>query len=121
MKGYVAGVRKEELSALTGFQNYQRVAKDIEANLVGIVTSDGVKITGFKTHFIDRVIGNYWEKREAVPIEDALDSLLFPSETRDTFQDGRKSRTYRGNDAYTTINPVDGILVQTNPARKKKK
>ena len=74
-KGYVDGIRQKELSALTGITTYQATAQSIDNQLIGMTTSDGVNITGYKTHFLNRVIGDYQIPREGVDVQKVLDVL----------------------------------------------
>lgn len=118
LKGYVSGVREQDLSTLTGFEHYKNIAKEIEDKLVGMVTSDGVNITGYKTHFIDGVIGTYQDKdgnvREGVNVDEAFDAVRHSKYKKDRNKNGLKSRTYFGENVAVTINPDNGQLIQAN-------
>jgi SPP1 gp7 family putative phage head morphogenesis protein len=119
LKGYVSGVREGELSTLTGFAHYQSVAEEVTETLIGTVTSDGAEIKGFKTHFIDRLIGNYEQKRMGVSVPDAR-AVLVSEESiirQHVNSKGEVSRHYRNNVCGVTINPVTGLLIQTNPRK----
>lgn len=80
LAGYKRAVRSGDIHALTGAETYFSVAKDIQDRLVGVTAVNGVKVQGFSTHFIDRVIGQTAEahpgKRKGVPVEEVLDTLL---------------------------------------------
>ncbi|MGI6724816.1 MAG: minor capsid protein [Christensenellales bacterium] len=120
LKGYVGGVRKGDLSTLTGFAHYQSVAETVTKSLVGVATSDGVEIKGFKTHFIDRVIGTYKDKegkvRKGVDIALAKETLVTSTNFNErTNPDGTISRYYKGDKCGVTINPATGWLIQLNP------
>lgn len=118
LKGYVSGVRNGDLSTLTGFKTYQKVAQEVQEKLIGLITTDGVIVQGYKTHFIDRVIGNFWAKREGVSVDDARTTLLTATDIRDTVHaSGEISRNYRTTHSAITINPKTGILIQTNPKK----
>jgi hypothetical protein len=121
LKGYVGGVREGELSTLTGFAHYQSVAEEVTKLLVGAVTSDGVEIKGYKTHFIDRLIGNYEIKRAGVSVEEAKIVLQDSKDIVETIQKGKPSRSYLYRGVQVTLNPDTGQLIQANPARKARK
>lgn len=120
LKGYVDGVRKVELSTVTGFEYYQEVAAKVKQELVGLTTSDGIEIKGFKTHFVNRVIGIYRDKegneRKGVDIALAKETLLASTDFKDRINpDGTPSRHYKGDKCGVTINPDIGWLIQVNP------
>lgn len=121
LAGYKRAVRSGDIQALTGAETYFSVAKDIQDRLVGVTAANGVKVQGFSTHFIDRVIGQTAEphpgKRRGVPVDDALDTLLHgkPGSIRIN-DDGSKSQKLSGAKCSVTINPDTGRLIQTNPA-----
>lgn len=121
LKGYAAGVRKGDLSTLTSFDTYQAVAGEVKSRLVGMTTVDGLTIQSYKTHFIDRLIGNYQQKREGVEIEDAKQVLQHSVDIVNTTKDGVPSRSYLHAGLQVTINPETMTLIQTNHARKAKR
>lgn len=83
-----------------------------------MITSDGIEVKGYKTHFIDRVIGTYQDKdgyaREGVSVDEVIYVLQNSKTQKDKIKNGLKSRTYFGVDSTVTINPDTGILIQTN-------
>lgn len=106
------------MSALTGIDHYRSVIAEVKTELVGLTTADGVKVSGFKYHFIDRTIGSYHQKREGVPIVESKHTLLTPTKIRERIHpSGEISRQYRGDSCYVTINPEKGILIQANPRK----
>ncbi len=121
LKGYAAGVRKGDLSTLTSFDTYQAVAGEVKSRLVGMTTVDGLTIQSYKTHFIDRLIGNYEIKREGVGVEDAKQVLLQASRITNRMATGNPSRSYWLLGIQVTVNPDTQTLIQTNPSRKAKK
>lgn len=121
LAGYKRAVRSGDIHALTGAETYFSVAKDIQDRLVGVTAANGVKVQGFSTHFIDRVIGQTSEphprKRQGVPVDDALEALLHGEVGTIRVDDERgKSQKIRGAKCSVTINPDTGRLIQTNPA-----
>lgn len=106
--------------------------------MVGLKISDGIIIKGYKTHFIDRIIGEYKfsnesinknsfsvkagilseKPRQGVHIKDAKETLLkgavgkTMTNTRD-----QKSVVYIGDKCNVTINTDTGMLIKTNPSK----
>ena len=121
LKDYKKSVTSGDLSALTGFENYKAVKQEVTTTLVGITTSDGIVVAGYKPHYIDRTIGSYTQKREGVTPDVALQAIQNPDDIKITIsKDGKRSRTYRNADAWVSINPDTKMLIQVNPARKRK-
>lgn len=114
-KGYDTAIEKGDLSALTGFEHYVKVAQEIERELVGVTTIDGVVIAGYKTHFIDRIIGSYEKQREPVSISNAKDALLNGQVKQNRPQSGKPSNVYRTNHCSVSVNPTNGNLIQATP------
>lgn len=117
--GYDAAVKRGDLSALTGFEHYVKVAQQVERDLVGKVTKDGVTVAGYKTHFLDRIIGSYEQKREPVSIESVLDALTNPDGMKTTIRGRKVGRVYTGGKCKVTMNP-SGELIQTTPKERGK-
>ncbi len=100
---------------------YKFVSRKIDIKLVGKVF-DGVEIKGKKTHFIDRIIGQYKEsnyqqhgKRQGVKISDAFDTLSNPKDKKQRVNsDDTVSLTFIGKKCKVTVNPDTGMLIQTN-------
>ena len=123
MKGYKAAQKKGDISVFITFDIYEDVAKKVEKELVGIETKDGIIIKGYKTHFIDRVIGQYESSnepikgmRKGVPIEDIKEALLSGviSEHIDE-RTGKKSIRYTTKKCGVSVNLFTGLLIQTMP------
>lgn len=116
-QGYDRAVQAGDLSALTGFQQYVKTAGEIDRELVGITTADGVRVSGYTTHFIDRIIGSYEKRREPVQIADVKSALTNPAEI---IASGAGRRTYRDRESACKVgmNPEIGRLIQTTPLRK---
>lgn len=123
-KGYVRGVNKEEIHPLIGFEYYQKVAEEVEAKLVGIITADGEKIESYASHFINRVIGQYAETEKGRPharIGTSVDKvkaiLTEPdmiSEPKVVNDDLRKVYFKKGF-GYTTVSIQTHRLIQVAP------
>lgn len=122
LKGYKEAQEKQDIYTLVSFEVYKEVSREIDRVLVG-KTFDGIEIKGKKTHFIDRIIGQYQEsdypqhgKRQGVKVEDALYALSNPLEKQKRQNpDGTISLTFVSQKCKVTINPDTGMLIQTNP------
>lgn len=117
-RGYNYAVSQGDLSALTGFDHYMKVAEEVERRLVGSTTSDGLEIKGYVTHFIDRIIGSYEKRREGVSIDDILDALANPKDTKDTQRPSGPGRQYITMACKVVINPNTNMLIQVSPKNK---
>ena len=125
LKGYKEAQQKQDIHALVSFKTYKAVSREIDKTLVG-KTFDGITIKGKKTHFIDRVIGEYQDsdykqsgKRQGVKIGDVVDCLQGQQKTTRTNADASLSWTYKSKKCQVTINPQTGILIQTNLVKNK--
>lgn len=121
LEGYKRAVEKHDISPLVGLAQYKVTAAAIDDYIIGEITSTGVQIEGYVSHFIDRVIGQTADShsgmRRGVPVEDALDAILNPiSQPKiKTMADGDIRQTFTGQKAIVTISASDKILIQTNP------
>lgn len=123
-KGYKKAINKGDISSFITFEIYQDIAKQIEKELVGVTTKDGIMITGYKTHFVDRIIGQYESsnapikgKRKGVSIGDVLKTLENPNKVSEKNTTSGKSRNYYSNSCIITVNPNTGNLIQTTPKK----
>ena len=66
IKGYQKARKNGDISMLVDLKTYQKISDDIDKKIVGTATKDGIIITGYKTHFIDRVIGQYESSNESI-------------------------------------------------------
>lgn len=118
--GYEKAVDKGDIHAFVNFETYKAVANEVHSKMVGQNTSDGITITGYKTHYIDRIIGeieagtSYQGKRSGVHVEDTLQALQNPVEIKAN----TNSRQYINEKVVVTINHLTGNLIQTNPKKK---
>ena len=127
LKGYKEAQQKQDIHALVSFKTYKAVSREIDKALVG-KTFDGITIKGKKTHFIDRVIGEYQEsdyeqkgKRKGVKLKDIVACLQGKNKHSRVNEDGSISLTYEGENCQVTVNPDTGVLIQTNPTTRRKK
>lgn len=123
LKGYAKAVGKEDIHILTGFKFYEKTANDVQKSLVGVTTSDGVVISSFTTHFIDRVIGQtsttHPGMRLGTPVQDIKDALENPIRIGDKkiMSDGDERQKYFGNRASVVISTTDKKLIQATPQK----
>lgn len=121
LRGYVKAIDKGDISPLVGFDVYEETSASITKKIVGSVTSTGVQIESFATHFVDRIIGqtstSHAGMRCGVTVEDALNALQDPVKLGKlrTLDDGDMRQTFYGNKATVTISVRDKRLIQTNP------
>ena len=118
----LSSIRSGELSALADFELYKNTSMQIDEKLVGIITSNGIKITGKSHHFIARVIGSVQQRRSGVAIEDIFDALTNKTATIPpikTSSNNNRSQKFRLNKVEVSVNPDTGILIQTNPCKLK--
>ncbi len=91
----------------------------IRKELVGITTANGAKIKGFKTHLVDRIIGQVAEDkkgmRKGVPLEDVKDALLHGTVGKISTRNGKTSVKIIGSRCEVVFNMTTGNLIQTNP------
>lgn len=118
LTNYKNSVENGMLSPLSGFKNYKKLHGRIEKELVGMKTSNGIKISGQSKHFIERVIGTKEDPknerpRSGVEIEDIQYALLHGEiRTRKRDPDSVKFVTDK---CIVSVNPNTGILIQCNP------
>lgn len=117
--GYDRAVDKGDISALTGFTHYRKVAQQIERELIGLTTQDGIVIDGYVTHFVDRIIGGYERKREPVSISDIKDALLNAKHVDYRRpSSGQPSNVYQSEKCWVSLNPNNHKLIQVTPKVK---
>lgn len=123
LQGYKKAVEKGDIHALTGFDAYEKIAADIEKSIVGVTTSEGVKISSYTTHFIDRVIGQtgsaHKNMRQGTPVIEAKDALINPIKVKDviTMKNGDVRQMYCGKRASVVISVTDKKVIQVTPRR----
>lgn len=119
--GYKKALEKEDIHPFVDFHSYVKIAEEVKNKVVGLETKDGIKIVDYKTHFIDRLIGQIEAgstakgKRSGVSIEDAIDALLNPVEIKER----KNSRQYVGKHSRVSVNHFTGNLIQTAPKSKR--
>ena len=126
LQGYAKAVEKGDIHVLTGFKVYEKVALDVEKNIIGITTSEGTKIDSYTTHFIDRVIGQTSEKhigmREGTPVVAVKDALENPIKVDPPkiMPTGDIRQRYYGRSASVVISILDNRLIQATPRKEER-
>ena len=123
LKKYSSSVESGRLSPLTGFSLYEEYHKRVQSELVGTMVG-GITITGQTDHFLERVFGCMKDPKTGKPrngtdLEDIFDCLRNPVDIQPirTDPDGKRSFLVVGHRAKVSINPDNGLLIQTNPWR----
>ncbi len=116
-KAYNKSVKLGNVTPLAGAKLYQRISKEIDKKLVGIVTANGIEIKGKSYHFIDRVIGSVYQKRSGVPIDIVLEALTSPDKMAGVKEskNGRSQKFVLKGKCSVSVNPDTGNLIQVNP------
>ena len=120
---YKNSVEKGSVSPLIGFNKYSQIKKEIEEKIVGLTTKNGIKITGQRKHFIDRVIGSVEQRRNGVEIEDIIECVTkgAVSEVIKINKFGNRSiKLIIPNKIVVSVNIDTGKLIQTNPLNRRK-
>lgn len=122
-KAYTSSIKSGELTPLADFKLYQNISKEMDEKLVGIVTSNGIKVTGKSNHSIARVIGSVEQRRSGVSVADVLDALTNKDAEILPVKELRngKSQKFRNQKVELTVNPDTGNIIQVNPTHDRKK
>lgn len=133
LKQYAKDVETGWISPLSGFENYKNLHKRIQSEIVGKTAQDGTVVMGQVPHFMQRVIGTMADpqkkkndlqiiRRSGVGIEDITEALFHPQSVDPPVKrsNGKRSVRFIGLNCVVTINPDDGLLIQTNPRKVKK-
>ena len=122
LRRYADDVTTGWISPMVGFDNYIKTYNDIQSNIVGQTTSNGILISSQSRHFLQRVMGtrsdpNTGKSRSGVSIADIEDALFHTKRYGNivTRSDGKNSLKFYGNSCIVSINPDTGELIQVNP------
>ena len=126
MSKYISSVESGMLSPLAGFEKYKEYYENIENNVIGKTTSNGIVITGQTQHFLERIFGTKSDPnhngmpRSGVALDDAIDALLNGKERpikEEMLPDGtkRRSQILYSKKCSVSINPDTGIIIQCQP------
>lgn len=125
LKGYEKAVNKGDISSFVTFDTYRTTAENIEKELIGLKAKGGIIVSGYKTHFIDRIIGQYESSnepvkgmRKGVSIQSVKIALKQGTmKTKTDKKTGKKSINYITDECIVSVNPVTKILIQTTPKK----
>lgn len=125
LKGYEKAVNKGDISSFVTFDTYRTTAENIEKELIGLKAKGGIIVLGYKTHFIDRIIGQYESSnepvkgmRKGVNIQSVKNALKQGTmKTKVDKRTGKKSINYITDECIVSVNPVTKILIQTTPKK----
>ena len=133
LKQYAKDVKAGWITPLSGFENYKSLHGRIQSEIVGKTAANGTLITGQVPHFMQRVIGTMVDpeklknelqviRRSGVEIDDIADALFHPESIDDPVKraNGKTSVRFIGTKCVVTINPDEGLLIQTNPRKVRK-
>ena len=121
-KSYTSSIKSGELTPLADFDLYKTISKEMDDKLLGVMTSNGLTITGKSNHSISRVIGSVEQRRNGVQVFDVLDALTnAESEVLPvrTFKNGR-SQKFRNGIVEVSVNPDTGNIIQVNPVHRRR-
>ncbi len=123
-KSYKKAIQTGELTALTDFSLYQKTSREIDEKLVGLTTSNGIKITRKSNHFITRVIGSVEQRRSGVSVDQVVE--VFTSKNTKILPQrisagGSASQRFILSDVELSVNPENGNLIQVNPYSRGRK
>lgn len=133
LKQYAKDVKAGWISPLSGFENYKTLHNRIQTTIVGNTAADGTVIKGQVPHFMQRVIGTMVDpqkiqddlqvvRRSGVEIDDIFETLFHPESIDEPIKrsNGKTSVRFIGTNCVVTINPEEGLLIQTNPRKVRK-
>ena len=118
-RNYEKSINIGELTPLADFELYKKISNEVDEKIVGITTSNGIKIKNKSNHFIARVIGSVEQKRNGVEIERIIDTLREPDEITnvEVRDNGDTQRFKKYGMAAVSVNPETGNLIQVNPIK----
>ena len=118
---YLKSIMSGEMSPLVSYPLYSEMNKRIENEIIGITTVNGIEIKGYVPHFTARIFGSVEQKRNGVELDDVIDALTNKKAYIRAVQTrkGRSSQTFSNGKVDVTVNPETGMLVQTNPSKRK--
>lgn len=122
-KSYKSAIESGELTALADFELYEKISKEIDEKIVGVVTSNGIVISGKSKHCIARVIGSVEQRRSGVSIDDIITALISDSSEVLPIKVSKNGRSqkFRGANVEVSVNPDTGNIIQVNPYTRRKK
>lgn len=116
---YVDTRRKGTLSAVVSYSDWTKMQTTLENKFIGETAANGVKITSISLHFVDRVFGTIYQKRNGVSIQELQNVFSNGMVEKPVVRkDGEISqKIFLDGLCAITINPNTGRLIQCNPKR----
>lgn len=120
-------IKNDEASCCQNEQDlvdYRTLVKGCEATAAKtsteIIASNGIKITGFTGHGVNRAIGSVG--RQGVSPSSILDALKNPLKINNVVTDqlGRQSQRFIGQFGEVVVNPQTGRIISVNPTSSSK-
>lgn len=122
---YAEDVADGWISAISGFDNYLKLYAEIENEVIGQTTVNGIEIKSQSRHFMQRVIGTGQDpiifaeehriiKRSGVEIKDIKDALFNGVPSPVIEGESGRSQVLIGEKCIVSINPDTGNLIQCN-------
>lgn len=126
LQKYALSIKKGDASPNLSYKEYKKTALEIENNLLGVTTINGITIEDYSAHFVCRAIGRSGttkkSNRDGVLIDDIKDALLNGIQGKTQVdKNGDISVLLFTEKCDVTINPDKKCLVQTNRWKGKKK
>lgn len=123
LKDYKKSRFNNMISAFTSFEQYVDYKQQIQEQLVGLTTTDGIVITKQSKHFIERVFGTTEDPktmrpRSGVELDDIKDAILHGQPILN--KRDKSSVKYKNDKCSVSVNPKTNQLIQVNPISRKK-
>lgn len=131
-KQYRKDVNDGWISPLFSEDQYVELYHDLQEQVVGLKTSNGIEITDVSAHFMARMIGTSRDpkiyakehkivRRSGVELEDVIDTITNGKHHKfNDVNDIGVTETFHGRHVAVTINIKTGKLVQCNPVKPRK-
>ncbi len=118
IKDYVKSRESNMISVFSSFRDFKKYKNIIDVEIIGVTTSDGIKIKSQSKHFVERVLGTSYDPdkerpRDGVEVEIIKDTLINPLKVKE--ERHKNSFKYIGEKVTITVNPDTGNLIQCNP------
>ena len=126
-KQYRKDVDDGWITPLFSESQYLKLYHDLQEQVVGLKTTNGIEVTDTSAHFMARMIGTSRDpkiyankhkivRRSGVEMEDVIDAIENGKEHKRQHTAGKgESITFYGQNASVTLNLSSGLLVQCNP------
>ena len=123
-KHYTDSVKNGDVSPLTDYDTYQKIATELREKCIGLKTSNGIELKEISLHSIDRVIGSVEKRRSGVTVDGIVEALTSPdAKIMDPIYNKTKTKVsqkfiYKATEV--SVNPIDHILIQANPHHRER-